>query len=324
MVIKNNYIHNTLDRLYIGLRQTAANYVEISSNTVFNHVGRHGLIQLTNTKESVINNNLFINPVMQGSSPSLADEQGRYRLQQIYLFTLDTIVAGAKATMRNNNVFYTPDVLAHFAKYDTVTRPNTISPILAQLLGDTSNAIFSDPLVLANVPDRAPVLRYVDETFQRPTASDLTKIMVEDIFFQGSAFDLGYLFDFSKFDPCYPATARSATAATDGNAVGATWACDDLRAVSVRESYNPRIQLSVSPNPTSGTTNFRFMLPQTSTVQITLFDVNGRQVATAFSGVLATGENNVSWDQANTLASGLYLVQIQTANGRMVKKLAVQ
>ncbi len=324
IIIKNNYIHNILDRIYIGLRQTSANYVEISSNTVFNHVGRHGLIQLKNTKVSKINNNLFINPGVMGSSPRRADEQINFKNERIYNFTLDTIVSGASAEMRNNNVFYTQDVLDFYNSIDSVSKPFSISPTLVQLLGDTSNAIFRDPVTLANVPGQKQIIDYARDTYTRPGGTDLTSIIVEDISLAGTEYDRGYLFDFSKFDPCYSPTSRSATAA-NGAAVGATWLCDDLvNSIRSAEGYNSNIQLSIAPNPAAAVTNFKFLLTEDSKVSINVLDVSGRTNVNAFDGFLTTGSQNIEWTGANNLAAGLYLVQISTNQGRMIKKMTVQ
>ncbi len=325
IIIKNNYIHNILDRIYIGLRQTSANYVEISSNTVFNHVGRHGLIQLKNTKESKINDNLFINPGIMGSTPARADEQINFKNQRIYNFSLDTIVAGASAEMRNNNVFYTQDVLDFYGSIDSVTAPFSISPTLVKLLGDTTGAIFSERVTLANVPGRQQIIDYARDTYTRPGATDLTSIIVEDIALQGTDYDEGYLFDFSKFSPCYDASARSATAGTNGASVGATWLCPELvSSVRSPRGYNSDIQLSVAPNPAAEVTNFKFVLAEDGRVSINVLDVSGRTNVSAFDGFLTAGTQTLEWTGASNLSAGLYIVQISTNQGRMIKKLTIQ
>ena len=326
VIIKNNYLHNFLDRLYIGFRAVSANYVEISSNTVFNHVGRHGFVQLTNAKESVIKDNLFINPGIMGSTPVRANEQiqGRDDITEVHNFLLAT-TEDVAVSMSNNNIFYTQDVLDFYASIDTVSAPTMFNPEFIQVVGDTANAYFSEPLELNNVPGRQRLIEYARATYVTPDGKDLPDIMVEDVIEQGGDFDNGYLFDFSAFDPCYPATARSATAGTNGGAIGATWLCDDL-ASSVREvaSYNSNIQLSITPNPVAAVTNFKFLLTEDSDVSIDVFDVAARTTVNAYSGRLSAGTQTLAWEGAGALAPGVHLVQISTNQGRMIQKIVAQ
>ena len=73
VIISNCVMYNVLDRVFIGFRQQGLNYFEYTNNTLFNHIGRHGMIQLKNTRESVIKDNIFMNPSMIGTSSLLAN-----------------------------------------------------------------------------------------------------------------------------------------------------------------------------------------------------------------------------------------------------------
>jgi hypothetical protein len=323
IVIRDNVIHNVLDRLHIGFRQTGLNYYEFRSNTVFNHLGRHGLFQMRNTKKTVIVDNIFMNPSMMGSSPFLADEQINFRGIRNYLVSLDTIVAGASFDMRSNNIFYTPDVLNHFATSTIVTKPLILSPEVVQLMKDTSKAYFTEVLTLNNIPDRAQVLKFAIDAVKFPDSVGLQKMMVEDIFFKGTAFDRGYLYDFAKFDPCIGANTTSYKAATDGGPIGSRFLCTystSTEAVAI----NPYLEFDVEPNPASDYTSFKFTLTKTSDVNITVYDYQGKKVATVFEGKKFAGIQEVRWDNLSSLAKGMYLANIQTAEGRMISKIIIQ
>jgi len=323
VVIRDNVVHNLLDRLYIGFRQTGLNYFEFRSNTVFNHLGRHGMIQLRNTRKSVIVDNIFMNPSMMGSAPVLADEQINFRNIRNYLVSLDTVVAGASIDMRNNNIFYTPDVLNHFATSTIVTKPLVLSPEVVLLMKDTSKAYFTEVLTLNNIPDRAPALKFAIDAVRFRDSVGLQKMMVEDIFFKGGPFDKGYLYDFSKFDPCIGANTTSYKAASDGGPIGSRFLCT-YRTSTEAVAINPYLEFDVEPNPASDYTSFKFTLTKTSDVNITVYDYQGKKVATVFEGTKSAGIQEVRWDNLSRLAKGMYLANIQTAEGRMISKIIIQ
>ena len=316
VVITNNVIHNILDRLYIGFRQQGNNYFEFSRNTVFNHVGRHGLIQLKNTKESVINDNLFINPSIIGTSPGLANEQINFVDSVTFLFTLDTIVPGASLEMNNNNIHYTEDVLDHYATFDSVSKPPILSPTFIELLGDTTNAYTTVEVELNNVPSRAPIIQYAREAVLFPDSVGITDIMVEPIEREGTDYDEGYLFDFSTFDPCYSEDSPLVTAGTDGIPVGANFLCPYVVSLN-NPTINTTLGLTAMPNPAGGSTTLAFSLSQRGQVVLDVFDTNGRRVAQLLAGERPAGTHTVQWSDMSGLAAGMYFANLQTEEGRM-------
>lgn len=69
------------------------------------------------------------------------------------------------------------------------------------------------------------------------------------------------------------------------------------------------------PNPFNPTTTISFSLPKASFIQLSIFNTNGRQVATLVSGVKPSGLNSVTWD-ATSFASGVYYYRL--TNGQQV------
>lgn len=314
VVMKDCYIHNLLDRVFIGFRQTGLNYFEFTGNTVYNHIGRHGLIQLNNTKETIIKNNLFINPSIQGSTPSLANEQKRHLLEQIYLFTIDTIVEGATIDMTNNNVFWNQDVLDHYASIDTVDQPNVLSPLFAAQLANPDSAFFTEVLELNNVPSRTPLITYARESVATRASSGLTNIMVEDS--NDNQTDNPYEFDFTMYDPCFSTGIRSGSAATDGGALGARWACDYV--LSARELIvNTSLNLKASPNPANVGTTLSYQTFASGPVQLHVYDVQGRRMTTLVDAVQPVGVHSVDFNGMEALPGGVYFANLLTSSGRM-------
>ncbi len=72
------------------------------------------------------------------------------------------------------------------------------------------------------------------------------------------------------------------------------------------------------PNPFNPTTNIQFNLPSSAKVNLSVYDINGRQVATILDNTQkAAGQHSVTFNASN-LASGVYLYRINatTENGK--------
>lgn len=76
------------------------------------------------------------------------------------------------------------------------------------------------------------------------------------------------------------------------------------------------------PNPFNPSTNITFGLPQRSNVNITVYDLLGRKVATVFSGAKAQGFHSIQFDASN-LASGIYIYQLRTDLGVVSKRMTL-
>jgi len=96
--------------------------------------------------------------------------------------------------------------------------------------------------------------------------------------------------------------------------------------VRVINLTDPGIQYSLSPNypnPFNPTTLIRYSLAKPGYVQIKIFDILGREVATLVKGVKTEGEYQVEFD-ANlyrNLASGIYYYKIQAGEFTDIKKM---
>jgi hypothetical protein len=79
------------------------------------------------------------------------------------------------------------------------------------------------------------------------------------------------------------------------------------------------------PTPSVGGTTFRFGLPRTGPVTLTLFDQQGRRVRELIRGVQTAGEHRVSWDGCDALgvrvASGLYFARLEHDGQRLVTRV---
>ncbi len=98
---------------------------------------------------------------------------------------------------------------------------------------------------------------------------------------------------------------------------------DSLRSTSIEEPTEMPDQVILSqnyPNPFNPTTNIDFQLPRSSDVELTVYDVLGRRVATLIDGKRSAGSYEISFD-ASRLSSGVYLYKLETTDVTKTRKM---
>ncbi|TXF91768.1 T9SS type A sorting domain-containing protein [Neolewinella aurantiaca] len=324
LVVTQSVFHNIADRI---LRSQGGvephNYIEFDHNTIFNHVGRHGCFQFGLAKTVKITNNLLRNPILLGSTPAFTDEQTQPDNESFKVFTLDTLYDDANLEFAANNIYYTQDVLDLFNSIDSVSRPEVYSDLILQHLGASAPSTYFEEVVeLEAVPPS--ILEYIEDVYANPAATDMYDFIVEDISLAGTPLDFGNLFDFSTFSPCYPATAISATAATDGGAVGAVDFCSELSTDTYAPELTRQLKFSLSPNPVGAFTTIIYELAQAGPVRIAIYDAVGREVSVIHHANQAAGIQRVDWQPAGTLPKGIYVARLQTRQGEQSLKFVSQ
>ena len=82
-----------------------------------------------------------------------------------------------------------------------------------------------------------------------------------------------------------------------------------------------------TPNPFSQETTFRFSLPLSGEVHLTVYDISGRAVNTLLDGVLRAGTHSVVWDGTNNsgedVGNGIYFCQLHAGASRATHKVLV-
>ncbi len=86
---------------------------------------------------------------------------------------------------------------------------------------------------------------------------------------------------------------------------------DQLQNFELKKNY---------PNPFNPTTEIRFTLPQATEVQLAVFDMLGRRVATLVDGKRNSGVHSVTFD-ASGLSSGVYVYKMQAGNYSQSRKM---
>ena len=79
--------------------------------------------------------------------------------------------------------------------------------------------------------------------------------------------------------------------------------------------------------PVSGALEVRFAVSAPCAARVAVFDLGGRRMATLFDGRAAAGEHRLSWNGRATsgapLPAGAYLLELDSARGRRIRKLAL-
>jgi len=74
------------------------------------------------------------------------------------------------------------------------------------------------------------------------------------------------------------------------------------------------------PNPFNPTTNINYALPEAGNVNLTVYDISGRQVAELVNSSREAGTHSVTFDGSN-LASGVYFYLLKTGNNTAIGKM---
>ena len=74
------------------------------------------------------------------------------------------------------------------------------------------------------------------------------------------------------------------------------------------------------PNPFNPSTTIEFSVPTEARVELTVFDVAGRVVASLIDKVYAAGEHRIEWDARN-MASGVYFYRMKAGDVLQTKRM---
>ena len=79
------------------------------------------------------------------------------------------------------------------------------------------------------------------------------------------------------------------------------------------------------PNPFNSTTKIEYELPQTSNVQLKIYDILGREIVTLINEMQEPGYKSVNWHGRDLLGSkvsaGMYFYLINAGNFTKIKKM---
>jgi hypothetical protein len=81
------------------------------------------------------------------------------------------------------------------------------------------------------------------------------------------------------------------------------------------------------PNPFNPSTEIRYRVPRTQSVEVSVFDVRGRKIAVLVEGEIEAGEHVARWDgkdaSGRPVGSGVYFCRMQADDFRQTRKLVL-
>ncbi len=103
-----------------------------------------------------------------------------------------------------------------------------------------------------------------------------------------------------------------------------------VQVVSTESEYSILEEFAIHqnhPNPFNPTTILRYDLPEDGFVNITIYDMMGREVKTLVNGSLTAGYKTIQWNATNDrnepVSAGLYLYTIQAGDYIQTKKMVL-
>jgi hypothetical protein len=113
---------------------------------------------------------------------------------------------------------------------------------------------------------------------------------------------------------------------------GAAWIDDlmlyDVSMVGVSDGAvtGPKLHQNI-PNPFNPVTKIAFELPKSADVDVVVYNVAGREVATLHSGMLPAGPHSLTWDgtanDGTVAASGVYWYKLSTPEGESSRSMVL-
>jgi hypothetical protein len=76
------------------------------------------------------------------------------------------------------------------------------------------------------------------------------------------------------------------------------------------------------PNPFNPVTNIKFDLPESGFVELTIYDINGREITKLVQQQMNAGSYSADWD-ASGYASGVYIYSIEACGQKESKKMVL-
>lgn len=319
LIIRNNTMVNCYDRL-IRHRNGAGviKYMDFSNNTIINHGGYYGFMELGNVGDTVkITNNLVIDAMSFG-----ADQTDPSRITEFNMHT--------EKVDGQNKIVWIGSVPNDTTKYIFSNNVYSVSSELAALY--TAKSVTEGPIMTDHIkgklsnPDNAWVKRSISVT---AAPAPMTELVT---WYYGNGKTKGVTpdHDYSRMTIDYMLnTLNCKYNATDNAFLGTNnlpvgdpfWASSVIN--SIDENKMNEMSLSNYPNPFSDKTMLSFSLKESANVHIQIFDIAGKQIRNENIGRYSAGNSSVVIEK-NDMSAGMYFLRMnadqQTGTVMMIVK----
>jgi hypothetical protein len=95
------------------------------------------------------------------------------------------------------------------------------------------------------------------------------------------------------------------------------------RNITQREVQTVNEKFSAYPNPFSNKVNVSFKAEEEGPVNVSVYDMNGKLVSTAYDGIVQKGSVKQIEIKTDRLPAGIYLFNLKTPSGVVQRKLVL-
>lgn len=223
VLIHNCLVYNNLGHI-VRFNGNKVNYLEWTNNTFYN-VGTKP--EISQPSEAVIENNIFANVGWRNAAAAIGIDNETQLFERdsvfwnIELVEEGTDISDVKITIRNNNIYNTPEMVQLYEKYpDTAIEPTLLSEG-AEYLVAQGKMTYSDNIdEVLEYDNPAPIhYDFIDLYMSDTSAPDETYVGHEWVVDEDGIVGVipGQVYTFG-----YPSSFRSATASTTGGPIGAS------------------------------------------------------------------------------------------------------
>ena len=93
-----------------------------------------------------------------------------------------------------------------------------------------------------------------------------------------------------------------------------------ITAVGINDHSAATVNIAAVPNPFNSEVTINLTLATSEMVDVAVFDITGKQVASLKNGMTAAGTTVLEWKPTG-LSAGVYFVQVRTSNAVLTKKI---
>lgn len=213
-------------------------------------------------------------------------------------------------SLENGKIYYYNDLANHrfIIEWDSVSHKGYLTP-----LEEIFQVILFDPLFHPTpTGDGEIVFQY----------QEVSKVNSNTIGIENDSQDIGLQY---VFDNAYDSTASEIIPPLALKIT--THPPSMLVNITQKNIINSDVKLFISPNPFNEFTQIRYYLPETSHISLQVLSLDGSIVNTLNRGKQTSGNYIYYWngkdEYNNTIPSGIYLIQLITQEGNIIKKVAL-
>lgn len=317
--VENTYVYNITSRIYRNGGGPSV-YQYWNHNTLINS-GQHCL-DIDEVGTAVFTNNLIINGAFfgqEGFEDSARTWDDRFLLEFSSVGTqLNALgITQQSLTVNNNNAYLSPAIKSLYPLTNDIEGRREILFLdsLSQLAVDQAgvgSTIISEDVGIIDGPLSPVALTtaYLDTAIEMGDYPD----------FENRAPASSYEFNFM-----YNQSSQSFTGGSDGKPLGSLKQWIDAGIVGIKELVESTFPTAYKlfsnyPNPFNPSTKIRFSVPYESNIKLVVYNSLGQQISVLVDKRMGQGTYSADFD-ASSLASGIYLYQLQTDNFTATKKM---